>query len=345
MTVLRALGGAATGLLAYKLLVPHADVRTRAVAPADERVLLLGASTGDGLGAGFLEQYLERGTKQLIIVGRRKEALEKVREDVLARTASRRAPDAQVSVFAADCTRTADVVALREFVLAQFGGIDTLHIIFGLTSILPLLGCADVDPLNVNADGAPSASLYATAEGLDNIAATVQRSSDGNLKGSAIVLGALIPALQTTSAYPVVVTTGSVAGLIPAPTRSVYCATKASQHYLVNSVALECQSQAGTLVPGTDTRRALVRFLLLAPGPIKNSFVATHSVDATTGPRDNRSNALQVADIVRDTLRRVDKADFGMLVLPKYAFFAFLLTLFQATRAVVANHAHKLYRY
>ena len=146
---------------------------------------------------------------------------------------------------------------------------------------------------------------HATQDGLDRIGETVQRSCDANVKGPAIVLGALIPLMQTTSSRPAVVTIGSVAGLIPAPTRAVYCASKSAQHLLVRSVDLECEAQAATPAPG-QPRRARVHFLLVAPGPIKNSFVATYSVDASTGPRDRRDQALRVEDVVRATLRRVD---------------------------------------
>lgn len=137
--------------------------------------------------------------------------------------------------------------------------------------------------------------------------------------------------LQATSVDPVVVGTGSVAGLIAAPTRSIYCATKAAQHFLLESVALECESQTGKLIPGTDKRRAFVRFLILAPGPIKNSFVKQYAVDATTGPRDNRDQALDVKDITAETLASVDANASGLLVLPRTAFVGSLLAQFHTT--------------
>lgn len=312
--------------------------RPARITPSGERVAILGASTEDGLGATFLQHYLERGARQVVIVGRRRAALEAVREAVLRRVPTKH-PDAVVHVFAADCTKTDDVIALRDFLLTELHGLDTLQIVFGVTSILPILGLASVDPLGVNArDAASPSDVHPTAEGLTSIADTVQHSCDGNIKGTAIVLGALvrapltqIPVLQTTSADPVVVGTGSVAGLIPAPTRAVYCATKSAQHYLLDSVALECEAQAGHTVPGTDKRRALVRFLIVAPGPIKNSFVKTYAVDSGSGPRDNRDRALDVHDVVRETLMAVDADHMGMLVLPRHVFWASLLTKFVST--------------
>lgn len=326
--VVWALAAIAVWHLAHRYFRPK---RTDTLKPKEERVVILGASTLDGLGAHFLRQYLERGTRRIVIVGRRATALEAVRERMLEETRDLRAPDAVVDVVAADCTQTADVLHLRDIIQTKMGGLDTLHIVFGVTSILPILGLANVDPCGVNVSGEAAHGILATSAGLEHIAGTLQHSMDGNVKGTAIVLGALIPLLQTTSTCPAVVATGSVAGLIPAPTRSIYCATKSAQHFLVNSVALECEAQAGTLVPGTKQRRSLVRFLILAPGPIKNSFVATYSVDAQTGPRDNREHALDVSDVVRETLKAVEQQNWGMLVLPRQAFAGALLSQFSFT--------------
>ena len=214
------------------------------------------------------------------------------------------------------------------------------------------VGVAGVDPCGVNSETEERGLTHATQDGLDRIGETVQRSCDANVKGPAIVLGALIPLMQTTSSRPAVVTIGSVAGLIPAPTRAVYCASKSAQHLLVRSVDLECEAQAATPAPG-QPRRARVHFLLVAPGPIKNSFVATYSVDASTGPRDRRDHALGVEDVVRATLRRVDAEQWGVLVMPSYLRVAWILACLDATyvyptdlrRAWLGRAAHRLYRY
>lgn len=317
--------------------------RTQYVDAGAERVLILGASTPDGLGAELLRQYVERGAKHIMIVGRREHALDDVRK---------RFPGVQVHVHAADLTCTQSVLALRDAVVRCMGGLDTLHMVFGATSILPILGVAGVDPCGVNAETEERGLTHATQDGLNRIGETVQRSCDANVKGPAIVLGALIPLMQTTSSRPAVVTIGSVAGLIPAPTRAVYCASKSAQHLLVRSVDLECEAQAATPAPG-QPRRARVHFLLVAPGPIKNSFVATYSVDASTGPRDCRDHALGVEDVVRATLRRVDAEQWGVLVMPSYLRVAWILACLDATyvyptdlrRAWLGRAAHRLYRY
>ena len=178
--------------------------RTQYVDAGAERVLILGASTPDGLGAELLRQYVERGAKHIMIVGRREHALDDVRK---------RFPRVQVHVHAADLTCTQSVLALRDAVVRCMGGLDTLHMVFGATSILPILGVAGVDPCGVNAETEERGLTHATQDGLNRIGETVQRSCDANVKGPAIVLGALIPLMQTTSSRPAVVTIGSVAGL------------------------------------------------------------------------------------------------------------------------------------
>ncbi|WFD34311.1 hypothetical protein MCUN1_001150 [Malassezia cuniculi] len=316
--------------------------RVKNLAPASERVAILGASTLDGLGAALLHRYIERGTKHITIVGRRKEALDAVRSAALSKYPG---ANADIAVFVADCTSTSDVIALRSHIESKYGGLDTLHIVFGVTSILPLLGLAGVDPLGVNADGVATTRRDADAAGLERIVQTVEHSANGNLTGTAVVLGALVPLLQATSTRPAVAVTGSVAGLVYAPTRSIYCATKSAQHFLVNSVALECDRQAGLPIPGSSKRRAHVRFLIVAPGPIRNSFVAKYAVDSNDGPRDNRDRALDVNDVARDTVARIDSEKYGMLVLPRYVFLAALASQFEATRALVARISHRMYRY
>ena len=323
--------GGLLALWALRYVVPRRGRRVAKLPAADEHVVILGASTLDGLGAALLQQYLLRGTEHLMIVGRRLDGLEQVRDRMLAQTAGRRSVRAHVEIVQAELTSSADVAALRDRLLQQWGRLDTLHVVFGVTSILPILGVADVDPCGVNASGTASTDVHPTRDGLDRIATTVRQSSDGNLTGTAMVLGALVPILQTTSAHPAVAVIGSVAGLVPAPTRAVYCATKASQHFLVRSIELECESQAGTPVPGTQRRRARVPFLLVAPGPIQNSFVASYAVDARTGPRDDREHALDVHDVVRATLARLDHAQWGTLVLPARAYVASLLAQVNAT--------------
>lgn len=316
--------------------------RAAALAPSSERVAILGASTLDGLGAALLRRYIERGTRHITIVGRRREALEAVRDAALAAHPAHK-PD--ISVYAADCTSANDTLGLRAHLETAYGGIDTLHIVFGVTSILPLLGVAGIDPLGVNADGAATTKLEADAAGLERIVSTVEHSANGNLTGTAVVLGALVPLLQATSARPAVAVTGSVAGLVYAPTRSIYCATKSAQHFLVNSVALECDRQAGTQVPGSSRRRSHVRFLIVAPGPIRNSFVAKYAVDSDSGPRDNRDKALDVNDVARATVDRVDSDEYGMLVMPRYAFLASLLSQFDATCVPANKSRHRVARF
>jgi len=340
------LGALLAGAPILRHALARAHSRVTRVPPQEERVVILGASTTDGLGSGFLRGYLERGVRRIVIVGRRPEALEKVRDEALAAFAGRLSADVQVHVFEADCTNVEAVLRLRDFVRAKLGGLDTLQVVFGITSILPLLGLANVDPVGVNRnEKAEPAALDADKAGLESVAETVTQSAQGNLTGTAVVLGALTPMLQSTSVDPVVVVTGSVAGLVPAPTRSIYCATKAAQHFFVNSVALECERQAGTPIPGTDRKRALVRFLLVAPGPIKNSFVAKYACDATSGPRDKRDNALEVKDVVQSTLSRVDLKPTGMLVMPRYMFFASLLAQWDSTRALIGRGSHRMYGY
>lgn len=86
-------------------------LQKRAIDPKRERVVILGASSLDGLGAAYLYEYLARGCRSIVIVGRRAEALEAVRAAAL-----KKHPDAEVHVRVADCSSVRDVQDLRAYV-------------------------------------------------------------------------------------------------------------------------------------------------------------------------------------------------------------------------------------
>ena len=301
--------------LAVKWLWENSNLacRSRIIEPSKERIVILGASTADGIGAAIARQCIARGSSRIVLVARRKSALEQVK---LAIVSEQTDPEAQaraqcIRTIAADCTVEEDVHALQESLMHQLGGIDTLYLVFGRLWNSSLLRAAYSDPVFGQTE-------FTSLESLRHVKTSVQAMSDCNLHGTALVLAALIPCMQVTSNAPFVSTIGSLASLVPAPTRSVYCATKSAQQMLIESVALECETQAQ--MPG----RALVQFSVLAPSTVSTSF--RESSGAEVRASDLRSaNQLRAQDVAARAVFDVDHRNTGVNPMPWKYFLVWVL--------------------
>ncbi|KAK0551355.1 hypothetical protein OC846_003316 [Tilletia horrida] len=265
--------------------------RQRIIAPASERVIIFGASSGTG--ASIAHQYAQRGCKALVLVARRKEQLHAVRDDCLARVPTGK-PAPSILCISADCTKDTDIVSLRKQVLDQVGGIDTMHITLGVSALLPLLGIAGVDPLrpNISAQGPSSSSssqqqqsqpTHASSFALSSTYNAVSRACTSNLTSTALLLTAFTPLLQLSSEAPSIHILSSLAAMFPAPTRALYGATKAAQLILAQGFELETDSQVGlegelhptdtaAAAAAQRTKRAKITFVYLCPGTILSDF-------------------------------------------------------------------------
>ena len=199
--------------------------------------------------------------------------------------------------------------------MTELGGLDTLHLCFGVSALKPLLGLANVDPIRPTRSSTPgsttptsSSLVHPSLAGLQSLTSIVDVASHINLTATALCLAAFIPVLQTTnSSDPVIVLLSSVAALIPAPTRALYAATKAAQLQLFESVALECESHANfELVRAAakagkrrPERRHAVRFVSVCPGTIMSDFRVS-AVDVRPGEegevKDASWGAMQSAE-------------------------------------------------
>ncbi|WFD36045.1 hypothetical protein MCUN1_002916 [Malassezia cuniculi] len=315
IAVALALAVAARLLRAQKL-------RSNAIPPASERVVILGASTVNGIGAAIAAKALARGVRQIMLVGRNAQGLREVKEHLSASAGC----SASIVIHAADCTRDADVLATRDTVVAEFGGVDTLHIVFGSIVDETLLGAAGADP--IRQDGGA-----VTSDGLANVHAAMDASCTLNVTGTALVLAAFIPLLQTSSRHPHVGVIGSLASLIPAPTRALYAAVKSAQQQLVLGVATECTSQAK--IPGNSH----VKFTVFAPGSVATSFSTTEA----------RASAIPPSKVADTVIRAIDHGHTGVIPIPHKYFAAWMLSIFWCVSAdspnMIERSAHAKYGY
>ncbi|EST09886.1 Short-chain dehydrogenase/reductase SDR [Kalmanozyma brasiliensis GHG001] len=326
-----------------------------------ERVLILGASTEKGVGEALALQYARRGCRDLILVGRNMQGLAAVKKRCIEQAAqgeeydmSDEAPgdeaklkhESRIHCIAADCSKAEDVDRLRKQVSAKFKGLDTLHICFGVSALLPLLGVAGVDPVRSK----DSTKVYPDKSGLEAVQQAVASASNVNVAGTAVVLAAFLPMLQTTSSLPAVVLMSSAAALFATPTRSVYAATKSAQLSLFRSVAIELQAHAEVKPADSGKRRSRVRFLSICPGTIATSF--RHSavdLDHSKGdmPQDlawvKGEKMLTPEGVAEKTIFAVDRYNEGIITLPP--FYAFATWIDKIYPSFIAREARKKYAY
>lgn len=337
--------------------------RTQRIKIYEERVLILGASNERGVGEALALQYARRGCRDLILVGRNLEGLEAVKRRCIEQAKegeeydmSDEAPgdeaklqhETRIHCISADCSQAADVDRLRKQVSAKFKGLDTLHICFGVSALLPLLGVAGVDPVRPSSKQDAN-KVYADKAGLEAVQQAVTSASNVNVAGTAVCLAAFLPMLQTTSRFPAAVLMSSAAALFATPTRSVYAATKSAQLSLFRSVAIEAQAHQEAAPAASGKPRANVRFLAVCPGTISSSF--RHSavdLDASTEMSQDLAwvkgeKMLSAASVAEKTIFAVDRYSHGTLTLPR--FYAFATWIDKIFPGFIAKQARKKYAY
>ena len=96
----------------------------------------------------------------------------------------------------------------------------------GVSALQPLFSVAGLKHIIKGNVWEPTPRM--TREGIEHTQEVVLRAVRGNLLAPMSALLTFLPMLSTTSKRPVVLLIGSTASLIPAPTRTVYAATKSA---------------------------------------------------------------------------------------------------------------------
>ncbi|KAL1747350.1 hypothetical protein HDZ31DRAFT_80575 [Schizophyllum fasciatum] len=203
--------------------------RTQKVTHDEERVLILGASSG--IGRAIAEKYAKRGAR-VYVVGRRQDQVDDV---VLScRSLSSAGTKNTILGTAADFADADDLVNIRERIQAEWGGLDTLVVAAGVSALRPLMEVAGVET-NKSGSSLDNASLDGIRKASEIASAAVHSNYIGPLM-SAVTF---IPLLSRTSKAPSILLISSLASVIPAPTRSIYASTKGASLLLYQSLAIE----------------------------------------------------------------------------------------------------------
>ncbi|GJE92116.1 NAD(P)-binding protein [Phanerochaete sordida] len=240
-----------------------------------ERVVILGATSG--IGRVLAQQYAKRGAR-VCVVGRRAELLAEVkteccilRDPSIERSsilpASHVAQNDAIFAVQADLTAPEDAIHTVGLLRSVWGGVDTVIICAGVSSLRPLLEVAGVER--------PGEDVSLT--GIRRIREVSDAAMKGNFTGPLLSAVSLIPLLESTSRSPSVALISSAAAIIPAPTRSLYCASKAASLILFQSLAIEHPKIKFTnVMPATvegDFRASAVD-----AGPVRESSPNKHGL-------------------------------------------------------------------
>ncbi|KAI0661549.1 NAD-P-binding protein [Cubamyces menziesii] len=248
--------------------------RSRILLRTRERVLVIGASSG--IGRAIAHEYAAKGSR-VCVVGRREQQLQQVADECASMVpvyAAGSAPDeaSRILPIKADFCNVDDMVALREQLEKEWGGLDTLVISAGVSALRPLLEVAGVE----RRDGA-FYPLHAGSEGVRCAVSAGTAAMQGNYVGPLICAVTFIPLLSSTSPAPSILLISSLAAVVPAPTRSLYASTKGASLLLYQSLAIEHPSIAFTYVlPSTvegDFRASAVD-----GGPVREADPSKHGL-------------------------------------------------------------------
>ncbi|KIM31064.1 hypothetical protein M408DRAFT_327957 [Serendipita vermifera MAFF 305830] len=258
--------------------------RVKRLSPTAERVLIVGATSG--VGRNLANLYAKRGTK-VCIIGRRQAQLEEVRAECI-QSGDAANIKSSILAMAADMTSAEDLVAVREYLEKEWGGVDTIVVCAGVSALRPLLDVAH----------SPHGKSETSVEAVKLTGEVAQKAISGNFTGPLLTAVTFIPQLQRTSQAPAILLISSVAALIPAPSRSLYCSSKAASLMLFRSLAIEHPS---------------IAFNYICPGTIEGSFRAS-AVDGGD-VREALDGALKIEEVASRCMRMVDHNE-GLVMVP-----------------------------
>ncbi|KAL5518704.1 hypothetical protein ACEPAH_387 [Sanghuangporus vaninii] len=291
--------------------------RQKKVPQTEERVLILGASSG--VGREIALQYARRGAYVFLVA--RNDDVERAREECVSVHLSAGKSEKVISEVA-DFSDAEDMLRIRERIEDEWGRLDTLLVIAGVSSLRPLIEITGLE--RKDGEPLPDANLEGVREGVRIAGAALQ----GNFYGPLTAAFSFIPLLERTSPSPSVLLLSSLAAVTPAPTRALYGSTKSASLILYQSLAIE---------------HPLIHFSFVLPSTIEGNFRAS-AVDA--GPvreADPNRRGLKREDVAQRCILAVDRGERDVFM---HAFNRVVPMLYYTVcPGVVEWFARKKYRY
>ncbi|KAH9940979.1 NAD(P)-binding protein [Amylocystis lapponica] len=205
--------------------------RARKVPRNEERVLILGASSG--IGQALAHEYAARGARVCVVARRELELLKVVQEctelqkDGINKPSD---PEQKICSFTADFTNIEDMVRVRTALQDVWQGVDTLVVCAGIS---------------LTRNGLTFTPPQTDAEAIQKTVDVATKLSNVNYIGPLVSAVAFLGCTVHPPDF-------FVAALIPPPTRSFYAATKAASLMFYQVLAIEHPSVAFTFaIPAT----------------------------------------------------------------------------------------------
>lgn len=282
--------------------------RFNRVHPTRERVLIIGASSG--LGRILARLYAARGA-HVCVVARREEQLKKLSEEC----------GEKCFWVAADFSNVGDVVRVRKEIQDKWGGLDSLYVCAGVSAVQPVMSLADV---------APGEDHDADSAGIQKALDIATRATQGNVYGPFLAAVSFIPMLMRTSPSPSILLISSIAAIIPAPTRALYAATKASSLLLFQSLAIE---------------HPKIAFTFFLPATLQGNFRAS-AVDADPATREAGPNrgGLELDYVAFRCMDAMDYRMRGNIMMPSFPY-AMAHHLYYLWPSLIEKQARKKYNF
>ncbi|GKT66326.1 NAD-binding protein [Colletotrichum tofieldiae] len=269
-------------LLAQRSLAAQSRRRDKRLTHTNERVLILGASSG--VGRAVAKRYASRGAR-VCVVARRADDIATLSEEC----------GEKCIWHAADFTNVDDLISLRTRLEEEWQGLDTLHICAGVSALQPIMALT----------GTKSAEVDADAAGIQKAVDIAGHAVKGNFNGPLASALTFIPMLTRTSEAPAILLVSSVAAVIPAPTRALYAATKASSLLLFQSLAIEHPN---------------ISFAFILPATIEGNFRASAVDSGIVREDDPNKHGLKIDYVAEKCINSVDRGITGNVVLPKFPY-------------------------
>ncbi|EPT01355.1 NAD-binding protein [Fomitopsis schrenkii] len=293
--------------------------RARKVQKKNERVVILGASSG--IGRALAHEYARRGAR-VCVTARREDELTKVVEECKALETNPGSPS-NVQAVAADFTNVDEMVHLRDVLEREWKGIDTIIVCAGVSALRPLMEVAGLER-----NGYSFTPPQASVEGIKHAVDVAHKAVNVNYFGPLVSAVTLLPLLQNTSAAPSILLISSLASLVPAPTRSLYGSTKGASLLLYQSLAIE---------------HPAVTFSFAIPATVAGSFRASAVDGGPVREVDPNTHGAKPEDVALRCVRAIDAGEKFVFIPYVYSRLGHLLYWFFPT--FVEWQARKKYNF
>ncbi|KAF5346096.1 hypothetical protein D9756_010813 [Leucocoprinus leucothites] len=273
--------------LALRSFLKAQRSRTRKILPSQERVLILGASSG--IGKSIAQRYARRGAR-LCVLARR---AEKVEETVRECRAERGSEDGVLGCVA-DFTSVEDMIRVRNLIAEEWEGIDTLIVAAGVSALKPLLAVAGLESTRIRGEPEGFDPPQADGEAIRRVVDVTTAATKANYVGPLIAAVTFIPMLAGTSKSPSILLVSSLASVIPAPTRAIYASTKSASLLLYQALAIEHRG---------------IAFSLVMPSTVEGDFRASAVDGGSVRERDPNKTGLKREAVAERCIQAVDNKE------------------------------------